>query len=573
MDRMPLDFQDWNERIAALEQQVEKARLETDYYRNIAAESGKNHLRNIYQLSRLVADLKATEQRLQDSKERYRSVVENLNVGMMVTVDQRIAFANSAAINFLGHSLDEILSHPDPFDFIHPEDRAMVLERHQKRVQGENVPENYSFRVLTKRGQTKWVEVTGTRIDWKGRAGTLNFFMDITERLQAQQNQKRLELKLNRAQKMEALGTLAGGVAHDFNNLMATALAYVSLMLCEIDPLHPHCEYLSNIEKQIRQASRLTSQLLGYARQGQYEVKPVCLNRLVREVSETFSRTRKNICLHFELQPDLHSIECDQDQLEQVLLNLFVNASDAMPGGGHLRLKTRNIAHTEITGGKFDPKPGNYVELQVADSGIGISPDILDRIFDPFFTTKEKGHGTGLGLASVFGIVKAHGGYIDVASLAGQGATFTLYFPATQKNSAEITEEKKPLARGKGAILLVDDEKMVLEAASRMLCKLGFEVHCAGGGRAAIELFERNAGELDMVILDMVMPEIGGEEVYQRIKRIKPEIKVLVSSGYDYSGKIKELLNRECDGFIHKPFSLGELSEKLQELWCRTKNY
>jgi PAS domain S-box-containing protein len=566
MDRMPLDRQDGKDRTVAFEQRLQKARLETDYYRNIANETGKNHLRNIYQLSKLVSELKTAEQCLQDSQERYRSVVENLNVGMMVTVDQKIAFANSAVANFLGQRLDEILSHPDPFDFIHPEDRAIVLERHQKRVRGERVPENYSFRVVTKQGQSKWVEVTGTRIDWKGRPGTLNFFMDVTERIQAQQNQKKLEQKLNRAQKMEALGTLAGGIAHDFNNLMATALAYVSLMLCEIDPLHPHCEYLSNIEKQIRQASRLTSQLLGYARQGQYQVKPICLNQMVREVSETFGRTRKNICLHFQLQADLQSVACDQDQLEQVLLNLFVNASDAMPDGGHLRLKTRNISHTEIAGGKFEPRPGNYVELQVADTGIGISADIQDRIFDPFFTTKEKGRGTGLGLASVFGIVKAHGGYIDVSSQPGQGASFTLYFPASQKTAAEITTGKKPIAQGKGTILLVDDENMVLEAASRMLRKLGFMVHCAGSGREAIDLFERKAGELDMVILDMVMPEIGGEEVYQEIKRIKPKIKVLISSGYDCSGRIKEILDRECDSFIHKPFSLGELSESLQKL-------
>ena len=187
---MPLDRQDWKDRTAELEERLEKARLETAYYRNIANETGKNHLRNIYQLSKLVAELKSTEQCLQDSQERYRTVVEALNVGMMVTVDQKITFANSAVADFLGQSPDEILSNPNPFDFIHPEDRAMVLERHLKRVQGENMPENYSFRVLTKQGQTKWVEVTGTRIDWKGRAGTLNFFMDITERVQAHQNQK-----------------------------------------------------------------------------------------------------------------------------------------------------------------------------------------------------------------------------------------------------------------------------------------------------------------------------------------------------------------------------------------------
>jgi two-component system, cell cycle sensor histidine kinase and response regulator CckA len=562
---MPLENENRDDGKAKLERLLEKARLEAFYYRNIAAESGRSHLRNMFQLSALITRHRDIEQRLRESEERYRSVVENLNVGMLVTVDLKIAFANSAIRNFFGHSIEELLANPNPFDYIHPEDRAMVLERHLKRVRGEEVPETYAFRVFTKQGDIKWAETTGTRINWRGRPGVLNFFIDITERIQAQQKQKKIEQQLNRAQKMEALGTLAGGIAHDFNNLMTSALAYVSLMVCETDPSSPHHEYLTNVEKQIRRGSRLASQLLGYTRQRPYQAKPTLLNKLVTEVTGAFGRTRKNIVVRQELQPDLGTVNADEGQMEQALLNLLVNASDAMPDGGTLTLKSRNLSHTEIPSSKFQPAAGSYVELQVADTGVGMTAETLDRIFDPFFTTKEMGRGTGLGLASVFGIVKGHKGYIDVASELGRGTTFTLYFPAIDQAPIEPQRAKKAITPGCGVVLLVDDEATVLQASSRMLEKLGFMVYRAAGGQEAIDLFRQKAAEFDVVILDIVMPGISGEEVYRQIKQLRPETKVLVSSGYDYCGKMSEIVKGNSDGFIQKPYNLSELSSKLRE--------
>jgi PAS domain S-box-containing protein len=559
---MPLDEED---RKAELEHRLAEAQSEAAYYRDIAAESGRSRLRNMFQLSGMVARHRDIEQRLRESEERYRSVVENLNVGMLVTVDLKIVFANSAIRNFLGRSAEDLMANPNPFDYIHPEDRPMVMERHLKRVRGEEVPETYAFRVLTKQGETKWTEVTGTRINWRGQTGILNFFIDITERIQAQESRKKLEQQLSRAQKMEALGTLAGGIAHDFNNLMAAVLAYVSLMQCETDPANPHYEYLNHVQNQIRRGSQLTSQLLGYARQRPSQAKPVWLNRLVAEVSGAFGRTRKNIVIQTDLHPDLCSVNADEGQLEQALLNLLVNASDAMPEGGTLTLRTCNVSHLDIAAAQFLPKAGRYVELQVTDTGIGMTPETMDRIFDPFFTTKEMGRGTGLGLASVFGIVKGHGGYIDVASRLGHGTTFTLHFPAIDQTPSECLPVNRAFTLGSGVVLLVDDEAMVLEAASRMLQKLGFTVLRAGGGQEAIDIFRRKAGAVDLVILDIVMPGIGGEEVYRRIKQIRPDVKVLVSSGFDCSGRMPEILKRDGNGFIQKPYSLSELSSKLQE--------
>ncbi|MCU0592849.1 MAG: PAS domain S-box protein [Desulfobacterales bacterium] len=563
---MPLDSEDWKTRNVELERRLEKAQLEASYYRGIAAESGTNRLRNMFQLSRLVSRHRDIEQRLRESEERYRNVVENLNVGMLVTVDLKIVFANSAIQNLLGYGIDELLANPNPFDCIHPEDRPMVKERYLKRVKGEEVSETYAFRVLTKQGEIKWTEVTGTRINWKGHTGILNFFIDITERIHAQESRKKLEQQLSRAQKLEALGTLAGGIAHDFNNLMAAALAYVSLMQCETDPSNPHCEYLTHVQSQLRRGSQLTRQLLGYARQRPYQVKPVSLNKLVMEVSGTFGRTRKNIVVQPDLDPDLRTVNADEGQLEQALLNLFVNASDAMPEGGTLALKTRNVSHNEIASTEFQPNARPYVELQVTDTGVGMTPEIMDRIFDPFFTTKEMGRGTGLGLASVFGIVKGHGGTIDVTSQPGHGTTFTLRFPATDAAPIQPQQPKRTITPGSGVVLLVDDETMVLEASSRMLQKLGFKVFRAGSGHEAIDIFRQKAAELDLVILDIVMPGMGGEEVYRHIKQIRPEARVLVSSGYDCSGKMPETLQHDSDGFIQKPYSLSELSGKLREI-------
>ncbi|MBW1614900.1 MAG: PAS domain S-box protein [Deltaproteobacteria bacterium] len=255
--------------------------------------------------------------------------------------------------------------------------------------------------------------------------GTLGIYSDITER-------NMLEAQLAQAQRMEALGTLAGGIAHNFNNLLMGIQGNASLMLLETDPNHPNYQKLKTIEKSVQSGSRLTRQLLGYAREGKYEVKPISLNQLVKETADTFSMTKKEIRIHQELAQDLSGIKADQGQIEQALLNIYVNASDAMSGGGDLFLKTINVKHKDIKNKPFKPKPGNYVLLTIRDTGVGMDKHTMKRIFEPFFTTKGLAKGTGLGLASTYGIIKAHGGYIDVDSENGHGTTFSIYLPASE---------------------------------------------------------------------------------------------------------------------------------------------
>jgi CheY-like chemotaxis protein len=353
---------------------------------------------------------------------------------------------------------------------------------------------------------------------------------------------------------LEAIGTLAGGLAHDLNNLLMTIQGNTSLILYETDTDNPHYESLTSIENAVKSGAKLTKQLLGYARKGKYVVRPINLNKVVEATSDTFGRARKEITLHLELAADLSLIVADENQIEQVLLNIFVNAADSMPEGGKVILKTINAAHEDMEGELYEPKPGKYVKLQIADTGVGMDEKTQEHIFEPFYTTKEMGRG------------KSHGGYINVDSEKGIGTTFTIFLPASTKKIRKtiITEDR--IVKGSGVVLFVDDEEMVLRTGAQMLKKLGYTVLEANSGREAIAIYKEQCDKIDMLILDMIMPNMGGGEVYDKIKQINPEVKVLLSSGYSIDGKATEILNRGCDGFIQKPFSMKELSLKIKEL-------
>jgi signal transduction histidine kinase/CheY-like chemotaxis protein len=413
----------------------------------------------------------------------------------------------------------------------------------------------------------RWYINYDRAIRWiDGRMVRIQIAMDITEIKTLQEEHAKIESQLHQARKMEAIGTLAGGIAHDFNNLLMGIQGYTSLMLMDMPPGSPNHDRLKSIEQVIERGAELTSKILGYARKGRFENRVMELNPLISETAETIGRTRKNMTLRLNLDKALYPIEADTSQIQQVLFNLFINASDAMPQGGVLAVSTANTTDSSIKSDLFTATPGRYVCLTVSDTGVGIDKNHIDRIFEPFFTTKEMGRGTGLGLASVYGIVKSHGGYIEVMSEKGQGALFTVYLPATDKSPKHPDPSKTPTPSYKGIVLLVDDEPMILQVGKLMLEKLGFSVFCASNGKAAVALYEKHANEVTLVILDMIMPGMSGGETYDTLAGMNKTVKTILSSGYSMDGQAREIMEKGCSGFIQKPFTLEQLSAKIKEV-------
>jgi CheY-like chemotaxis protein len=366
---------------------------------------------------------------------------------------------------------------------------------------------------------------------------------------------------------MEALGSLAGGIAHDFNNLLMGVQGHISLLLSHCDSTGPEIDHLFHIEKLITSGGRLTRQLLGFARQGQYDVKPLDLHTLISEVTETISRTKKNVSFDSDLADSSCILNADQGQIEQILFNLFINGADSMPKGGLLVITTKIVPFSTVEDKLDQGIPGNYIHLTVQDSGMGIADDIKDKIFEPFFTTKDISRGTGLGLASTYGIVASYGGCIEVDSQLEVGSIFHVYLPESKKkllvnNDSSLLTSKPPA----GVILLVDDDENIRETALELLEDRGFTVIEASNGEEALDIYRERGEEIDIVVLDMVMPKMGGNEAFDQLISINPEVKVLLSTGYSLEGQASDIVDKGCAGYIQKPFNIADLTRKIMEI-------
>jgi two-component system cell cycle sensor histidine kinase/response regulator CckA len=438
-------------------------------------------------------------------------------------------------------------------------------------------------------------------------SGYDGYIIDITER-------KRFQEQLIQSQKMETVGLLAGGIAHDFNNLLQGILGYASLLKMNLSEKDPDYKPINIIEESAIKASDLVKQLLGFARGGKYVTQIVNINKAVENVFNIINRTfDKKIIIKLDLSDNLLYVKADQSQIEQVILNMCINAKDAMPDGGELTIKTLNYEYKkeELSPlSPFNAKEGKYVALAIKDTGIGIPKEFLNRIFEPFFTTKQMGKGTGMGLAMAYGIIKNHNGFITVDSEVNKGSTFTIYLPtinpdtkkegvidkkeiihsvpSTASNEAlrpkvgaslsqrdfspfetpkdisffESLRDEAPQSKGK--VLLVDDEKIVRDVGSELLKKLGYEVLEANNGIEAIEIFKKRKKEINFVILDIIMPKMSGKETFNRLKEIEPEVKVFVSSGYTINSVAREIIQSGAKGFIQKPYNLSVLSKALE---------
>ncbi len=507
---------------------------------------------------------KVAEDRLRKAEEKYRAIFENSVLGIcQMTAEGEFISANQALAHIHGYSSPEEL-----MTAITDSGRQLYVDEERKiefwqQLREHGSVEGFEAEMRKKDGSQNWVSLSAhaVRDDHNNILYFEGIVQDITER-------KKLESQLMESQKMEAIGTLAGGVAHDFNNLLMGIQGYTSLMLFNLNATDQHYERLKSIEQLVRSGADLTKQLLGFARAGRYQVKVTNLTDLLKNMAAIFIRTKKEITVREEYQEDLYPVDADQSQLEQAFLNLFVNAWQAMPGGGHLGIEARNVVLDRLAAKSFSVPAGKYVKVSVTDSGIGMDERTIKRIFEPFFTTKEMGRGAGLGLATVYGIVKGHKGVINVYSEVGHGTTFNVYLPASKKGLrvVEAIEVPEKLVKGAETVLIIDDEEMIIKVSREILEALGYNVLTALSGREGVETYSRRKDEIDLVILDMIMPDLEGAKAFEELKAINPAVKVLLCSGYTLNNEAEAILARGCKAFMQKPFNIQSLSVKVREV-------
>jgi PAS domain S-box-containing protein len=520
------------------------------------------------QLEAEIVERIQTAEALKESEEKYRSILENIEDGYWeVDIAGNYTFFNEAMCRILRYPKDE-LTGMNNRKYMDKENAKKVLKTFNNVYHTGISTRALDWKLIRKDGSECFVETMVSLMkDPDGQpTGFRGIARDITQRKLAERDKKRLAAQMQQVERMESLGTLAGGVAHDFNNLLMGIQGRTSLMMIDDNFSHRHLEHLQSIEEYVISATDLTKQLLGFAMGGKYEVKPSNLNELVKNSSEMFGRTKKEITIHSKSQDNIWPVEIDRGQIDQVLLNLYVNAWHSMPGSGDLYLETENMILDEQYVEAYQKDPGRYVKIAITDTGIGMDKATQAKIFEPFFTTKEMGRGTGLGLASVYGIINNHDGFISVYSEKGLGTTFNIFLPISGK---EVIEEKRPsddILEGTETVLIVDDEQMIIDVSKSLLAKMGYNVLVAREGKEALEIYKAYQQEIDLIILDMIMPNMAGSKTFDQLKEINPNIKVLLSSGYSIDGLATEILERGCNGFIQKPFNIKSLSQKLREI-------
>ena len=514
----------------------------------------------------------STEAELRDKEEKYRNILESIEEGYFeIDLKGNFTFYNHATAKTVGLTGGELMG-MNYRRLTSPDTARRVLRIFVDIFRSERPRRAIEVEIFSKDGTKRFIELSASLIyDIEGvPIGYRGIGRDVTDRKKDEKERRRLTEHLQRTQRLEALGRLAGGIAHDFNNLLMGIQGNASLMLSALDASNPNIENVRSIERCVQSGANLTRQLLGYARGGKYMVKPTNLNDLVQKTADLFGRTRKEIQIVTSFQEDVWTVAVDRIQIEQVLVNLYLNGYQAMSQKGVLHLQTKNVHLDENFTKPFKVASGRYVEVSVKDTGVGMAEDVQAHVFEPFFTTKTIGSGTGLGLASAFGIVKNHLGIIDFVSQSLKGTTFFVYLPATKQPIYSELEIDEDIHWGSETLLIVDDEQYILEACKAMLKDLGYTVITARSGEEAVDIYGKQCEGISLVILDMIMPGMDGHETYQLLKKVNPEVKVLVSSGYSMDDLATEMLSMGCDEFIQKPFDMYQVSKKIRRLLDNT---
>ena len=521
-----------------------------------------------------ITESKRAEISLRLSEERYRNLFESSNDGIFLMNNGLFVECNPKTLEMFQCTRDHIIG-KSPHEYsplLQPDGSAS--DEKAMAYMGQAMagrPQFFQWRHQRRDGTTFEAEVSLNRFFLEDEPYLLASVRDITERIEAENRLEAMEQQLRQSQKLEAVGQLAGGVAHDFNNLLQAIFGYTQLLLLNKTEHSPDFSKLKAIQKAGDRASQLVKQLLLFSRRMESEYRPVELNREVEQVRTILERTiPKMVKLELNLDPDLRTVRADPLQLEQVLLNLGSNAADAMPDGGILVFETSNVyLDEEFTRNYLEAKTGHYVLLTVTDTGCGMARETVEHIFEPFFTTKGIGKGTGLGLASVFGVVKSHSGYIKCYSEVGQGTCFKIYLPAMDRevDQDEYAEEilEVPSEGGTETILIVDDEAPIRDFSTTMLTKYGYRVLSASSGEKALQMYADHQ-DIGLVILDLGMPGIGGKACLSELLSRNPSAKVVIASGYSMNGQFKEILNLGASGFVAKPFNMSDLLKTIRRV-------
>lgn len=516
---------------------------------------------------------KQAEEALRASEEQYRTLIDNIQDGVFLIYERKLEFANDAFARMIGYDVEDLIGR-DFKDYISPGDLEMVELRYQKRLQGDDAPAEYEFRMVHKNGTDVHVNMHVGLVNYKDGPASMGTVKDITGRVSTEIEKRELEEKLARSEKMEAIGRLAGGVAHDLNNVLSAIVSYPDLLLMKLPKDSPLRKSIITIKQSGQRAAAIVQDLLTLARRGVTITKTENLNQVISDYlsSPEFEKLVKNHPqVHFktQLRRDLTNIKGSAIHLSKTVMNLVANAAEAMPSGGEVLISTenRNFGHA-IKGYYHAIARGQYAVLTVSDTGVGIAREDLGKIFDPFYTKKVmERKGTGLGMSVIWGTVEDHKGFIDVSSTLGKGTTFKLYFPVTVEENFNFEVANIPINKymGKGEkILVVDDERDQREIATVLLTELGYSVHTVSSGEEAVDYMKTNSA--DLLLLDMLMvPGIDGLDTYKEVLKLHPGMKAIITSGFSESDRVKQALKLGAGMYVKKPYTM----EKIGLAVCR----
>jgi len=505
------------------------------------------------------------QKRLALSEDKYRGIIESIKEGYFETdLEGHITFCNQALLDIAGYTREDLIG--ATFRTLAPPRTARAMRRIFGRVfkSGKDAKATH-YEVFHKDGHTLIIEFAASLVrDQQGQPlGFRGVLRDVSEQVKAAEKERRLQAQLQQAQKMEALGTLAGGLAHGFNNVLMAIQGNLSLISMNLEPDHPMQKHLDRINQSTEKGGRLAREILSFAKVGKFVVMETNLNKILKSTSRMFLRSNPRLRVSEIYQEDLWPTRVDRVQIGQVLLGLYMHAAEAMPNGGELYLQSENVHLDESYTTPFGNPAGRYIKISVTDSGTGLNDEAKRRIFEPFFSPYRPLRFEALGLAATYGIIKSHGGLINVYSEKGHGTTFNIYLPIARQ---EIADKKVDINVNGGTetILMIDDDSTASRVGRDILERWGYRVMTAENGAEAVDIYTDYKDDVHLIVLDVILPDLNGEQVYRQLRKINPHVRVLLASGYNINKQITTLLNQGCVGFVQKPFQSQSLSGKVR---------